>query len=1466
MGDDSPRAPAASEASTATARPRRRRPLRWLAGAVGVVSLVAALAVGALFWSLHHAGASAWLLGLVPGLTVTEPKGSLIGDFAATRVVFDLPGVGALRLDAPRWHALSAARGRGGRWLHLVIDTLHADRAVWTADKTAKATEPATLPPSLRLPVEIEVRQASIDELRLGGDDAVPVRKVRGRLHLGADGGARHRLDDSSAAIEQGEARGAFAIGADAPFPLDAAVDATATAKGWSATARASGPLETLAVVATVRAAATATHPAQSLDARAQIRPLAAWPLGELNASVSALDLSAFASTLPATALSGEARATTSGMDVPATVSVALANARAGRWNEALLPVRRLRAELRARPNEPGVIEVEELSAELGSSAAAAGTVVGRGRWAPPGWKVEVELRQVQPAALDARAGNAVVSGKAAFTGTGFAAVAPAANAAASAAGSSASAASATAATPAASASAPTAPTGAPARVDLVADLAGQLTDRRLPRAAPKLAQLHVEGQASANDIQLRRADASLGTAIAKLDGRLARRTASERWRATGRLELARFDPAPWWPGSADSLLARGANRLNAKGDFDLLVPTTSGDDAYAALAATTGTARLAIVDSLLAGVALQGTASYVNSDGRARPSVDVLAAGNRVQIDGTVAARGAGNDDWRVVVDAPRLETLAPLLGPAPASGSARAATALSGSLSARAHIAGRWPEITSDGELQGKSLRMQTFGVRQASGRWRLGSRHDAALDGHLVLDGVDAGGRALDRIQADLVGTARSHRAELRIASALLPPAWTDALAARPASAAAVPASSPAVSPPAATSSSAPRSSMPSSAPAAFASAPVGSRSVITLAAEGGLVDVNGSRAGGWRGTLREVVARSLATPTTTWLGARDVRGSIAWAGSPVRVVLDPGTAQVLGATLRWGRVDWQQGSAGAAPRLDAQAEVDAIAVAPILQALQPGFGWGGDLRVGAHLKAHSTSSVSVDLVVERTSGDLAVTDEISTQRLGLSDLRFGIAADSGVWHFTAAAAGSTLGVLSAAATARTSPAATWPSAETPLEGVSELRVDSLGTWGPWLTPGWRLGGRVHASASFGGRFGAPQYTGHVEGDGITVRNFIEGVNVTDGTVAVALRGTSAHIETFTAKGGAGTLKLEGDAALDESPTAQLRLALDRFELLTRVDRRVVASGTAALRLDATTLGVDGNLKVDEGLVDFTRSDAPTLGSDVEVVRRPGEPAPPASLAQAQAPPPVVGAPKRAVRLDLHVDMGSKLRVRGRGLDAGLRGELHLTSPSGRLAVNGTLRAVDGTYQAYGQKLDIERAVLSFVGLVENPRLDIEATRPNLDVRVGVAVTGTALNPRIRLFSEPELSDLDKLSWLVLGRASETTGGADTALLQQAALALLSGEGPGVTDRLIQSIGLDEISVRQTQGTTKDTIVTLGKQISKRWYVGYERGLESTVGTWQLIYRVAQRVTVRASAGADNAVDVIWTWRWK
>jgi translocation and assembly module TamB len=136
---------------------------------------------------------------------------------------------------------------------------------------------------------------------------------------------------------------------------------------------------------------------------------------------------------------------------------------------------------------------------------------------------------------------------------------------------------------------------------------------------------------------------------------------------------------------------------------------------------------------------------------------------------------------------------------------------------------------------------------------------------------------------------------------------------------------------------------------------------------------------------------------------------------------------------------------------------------------------------------------------------------------------------------------------------------------------------------------------------------------------------------------------------------------------------------------------------------------------------------------------------------------------------------------------------------------------------------------------------------------------------VNPRVRLYSEPALDEFDTLTWLVLGRAPEGLGRDDTALLQRAALALLAGERGG-DGGLLQRLGLDELSVsRGSAGGVDDTIISLGKQISKRVYVGYEQALGTAGGTLQLIYRVANRVTLRARAGDESAVDVSWTWRW-
>lgn len=1422
---------------TTPSSPARRpsHPWRWVGGVVALVVLLIAIGAGLIAWALTTTGGTAWVLGRAPGVTVVAPKGALIGDFSAERLDAALPGTGTLRLEQPAWQGLRLARGDQGRWALVVIQRLHVDRVTFTpspAPAPAKK-EPLAAPRSLRLPVEVIVRDASVGEFRYGAADAVPVRDLHLALHLGAEGGALHRFDALAARYDKIGANGSAQIAADPPFAVSArlGLGAAESVPAFRAGLAAAGPLAKLDVAATVQVETSATHGAQSADLSAVVLPFAAWPLGSLQATTSALDLSAFSSAAPATSLSGRAVIATSGFDTPAQVTLDLANARAGRIGEGLLPVRRIGAELRARPDDPKVLEIQSLNVDLGSESLPGGSLSGNGRWAPARATLDITMNKVKPTALDARAPQTTLDGTVQVVGTGLSGGAEA------------------------------------AAVDVIARITGQLLDPALPRAAPRSAGLRLDAHASSLAIDLRTFEARLGQAAARLSGKLTRTKADAPWRAAGQLAVADFDPAPWWPGASG--LARGRNELNAKGSFDLVLPTAAGASIYDVLNATRGKANVSIDHSLLAGVPLEGHAAFVNNDGRAQPKIEFTAAGNRVSAEGKVAAKGSAGDQWQLTIDAPQLDRLAPLLAPA---GSATAKPALGGAVKAQARVDGRWPDLTSDGELNADAVRYGDLTLRRAEGRWHLASADNAKVDATLAVDDLTTAGRTIQQARAKLEGTARAHDATLRIESQALPPAWVDSLVST-----------------AAANSIVATPSTP--AASAAASQPASGRSEVVLSANGGLVDADGQRLAGWRGRIRELAARSIEGPRRTWLQARDVNGSVVWGGQALRVQVEPGRAEALGATLRWSRVGYQGASAASPAKLDVQAVIDPIAITPILQQLQPGFGWSGDLFIGARIDVtsapgpalpavprgdlsgpampdplKSTPAIHADIVVERARGDLAITQEYGTQKLGLTELRAGLVADNGLWRATARVVGSSFGTASADVTARAASGTSWPDSNTPIGGTLDLALSDLGALSSWIPAGWRLGGALRANATIGGKLGAPTYTGRLEGSQLSARNFLQGVNVTDGELRLALNGDTARIEKFTAQGGKGTLSLTGSANLGAAPTADLRILADKFQLLGRVDRRIVASGAATVRLDAKAVGLRGQFKVDEGLVDFTRSDAPTLGADVEVVRRPRGAPSPTDETKALAATPVEPAVGRQVNLDLRIDVGEQLRIRGRGLDASLRGEIHITSPEGRIAVDGSIRAVDGTYQAYGQKLAINRAIISFVGPLDNPRLDIEATRPDLDVRVGVIVSGTVLSPRVRLFSEPDMTDVDKLSWLVLGKASTAAGGNETALLQRAALGLLSGEGPGVTDRLTKALGLDDLSVRAGDTGVKDTIVSVGKQISKRWYVGYEQGLNSTTGSWQLIYRLAQRFTVKAQAGGDNAVDVNWTLRWK
>ncbi len=888
----------------------------------------------------------------------------------------------------------------------------------------------------------------------------------------------------------------------------------------------------------------------------------------------------------------------------------------------------------------------------------------------------------------------------------------------------------------------------------------------------------------------------------------------TQGWQASSELRLQVQDLRRFWPGAKGSawqaapLEALLQTRLQA----DPTSPTTPQ-----------GTARLQLLPGRLAGLAISADLQYQRESGLPQLSGSLRAGDNQVELKSSLSADLNHAFSGDLQLQAPRLAGLQPLLDAITPQLQIQGSLHGKASLQVRKELAEAkewsWHSLA---ELQAKALRIELAGaatqIGQANWQGELGSERAATLLSSLKLEQFSQGGSLkLQDASLSLKGSWAQHQ--------LLAHANADWLL-----------------------------------PAALTPGRPGQRAQgpLSLSLQGAL---DGSPAQAWREGLQwhlsaiQMLARPQDPGMAPWLNASGLSAELAWSPQRQQAWLNPGRVELAGAGLQWQQLRWDDGW------LALDAKLEPLAVAPLLQRWQKDFGWGGDLVIGgeAHLSMHP--ELKLALSFQRRSGDLNLTEDRQQLKLGLSELSLDLQGSPGLWQLRQRLAGSNLGTVSADISARN--AATWPDAGSSLAGSLEASVANLNQWGAWLPAGWRVGGNLFAKLALGGQLGLPEITGRAGGAELVLRNPLLGIAVDKGEFALQLNGSTALLERLEAHAGQGKISATGQLALGAKPHAELALSAEQFGLLSRVDQRLSLSGKMQLQLSQAAIDLQGRLSVDEGLFDFSRGNAPQLDEDVEVLR------PQASRAALTGK----AASKQAIKLKLNIALGDKLRLRGHGIDTLLRGDLllaqaqaALAQAQSALALSGDIFTAGGTFNAYGQKLEIETGRLSFTGPLDNPRIDVLAVRPgNDDVRAGVTVTGSALAPRIKLFSDPLKSDNETLSWLLLGRAPDELGRADSALLQRAAMALLSGDGEGRKGRLTKTLGLDDLSVSDSGVDAKGTVVRLGKQLSKRWYVGYERGLNATTGSWQLIYRIAQRFTLRGQSGDDNALDLIWQWKW-
>jgi len=585
--------------------------------------------------------------------------------------------------------------------------------------------------------------------------------------------------------------------------------------------------------------------------------------------------------------------------------------------------------------------------------------------------------------------------------------------------------------------------------------------------------------------------------------------------------------------------------------------------------------------------------------------------------------------------------------------------------------------------------------------------------------------------------------------------------------------------------------------------------------------------------WRGTLQTLAVRGaipvrLEQPVDVVLGAELMHAGAA------RLTVGKGRVELAG-------LDWS-----AAKGLSTRGTLAAVAlgglhpVLPVPEALRP-------LVVGGQWDVVMAEALDARVNLRREGGDIVVPGS-PAMPAQLSEMTVTAQARGPEVSFEARIVSGTFGHASATGSTRAERReGRWGVAgSAPLTASVEAAMPSLAWTKPLLGDVAALDGAAELSLRVSGSVAEPVYAGRIQSKDLVAHLPELGLTLRDGVLEAAFDRQQLAIRTLRFASGDGRITGTGAVTLvPERLAARVDLTADKLTVLARPDRLAVVSGQVGLAWDKRELRAQGKLTADRGVVELPREDTPRPSSDVVVIG-------------------VEPVAKREVNIhaDLALDLGRDFTVRGRGLATKLGGTLRVQlAPRSGIVLTGSVRTVEGTYTAFGQKLDIQRGVLTFAGPADNPALDILAVRKLTSVEVGVAVGGSALVPQIRLVSTPPMSDADKLAWLTLGHGLDQAGRNDTAMLQAAAQALLSRGNAGTKGSLASRFGLDDLSLGTASGTG-ERVVSVGKRFASNFYLGFERGITGAVNVMKITYDLSRRWSVQARAGSENAVDLFYT----
>ena len=411
-------------------------------------------------------------------------------------------------------------------------------------------------------------------------------------------------------------------------------------------------------------------------------------------------------------------------------------------------------------------------------------------------------------------------------------------------------------------------------------------------------------------------------------------------------------------------------------------------------------------------------------------------------------------------------------------------------------------------------------------------------------------------------------------------------------------------------------------------------------------------------------------------------------------------------------------------------------------------------------------------------------------------------------------------------------------------TGLNGSVAVKLPSLAPVAVLAPQLANLRGQAEANVELRGTLQQPDVRGRLNAADLALDIPAIGLELEDGRVEATPNDDGSFALKGGIKSGEGRVTFDGRATM--AGELDMNLEGDRFVAADMAGAEVIVTPDLHFLRAEGRMSLNGEVRVPKATINLQKlprgGRAPKPSSDVIVVdERSSEEA-------ASAIP---------LDADVTVILGDEVELTGFGLQAKVDGRLQVIEAPGQPTLGSGQIRLQGKYKAYGQDLTIEQGQLLYASSpLDNPGLNIRATRLVDDVTAGLHIAGTVKTPELTIFSDPAMSQANALSYLVAGKPLDEIGSGDGEgdALQSAARSLGTAGGGLLAKNIGRRLGVDEFAIKDEE-MIGGSALTVGEYLSPRLYVSYGVGLFEPGEVVTLRYKLKKDFSVQAQTGPED-----------